>query len=65
MCTKEQMIKCRLGVPVQVFGTGVGSQFILSHGKMATAVSDSATWGIGVMMGIFVSGGVSGEWCVR
>ncbi|XP_076465702.1 aquaporin-9-like [Babylonia areolata] len=45
---------------LMVFGTGVGAQFVLSRGEFATAVSNSATWGIGVMMGIYVSGGVSG-----
>ena len=48
---------------VPVFGTGAGAQFLLSHGKMATAESGGITWGIGVMMGIYVAGGVSGE-CV-
>ncbi|KAK7115949.1 aquaporin-9-like isoform X2 [Littorina saxatilis] len=45
---------------LMVFGTGVGAQFLLSHGKISSPVAGSMTWGIGVMMGIYVSGGVSG-----
>ena len=46
---------------MQAFGTGVGAQVLLSHREMGNTVSSCVAWGVGVTMGIYVAGGVSGE----
>ena len=44
----------------QCFGDGSVAQSVLSGGELGLAQSIHWSWGIGVMMGIYVAGGVSG-----
>jgi hypothetical protein len=37
------------------------AQFVLSKGELGSAHSIHWSWGVGVMMGIYASGGVSGR----
>lgn len=43
-----------------VFGDGSVAQFVLSKGELGSAHSIHWSWGVGVMMGLYASGGVSG-----
>jgi aquaporin-7 len=43
-----------------VFGMGVNNQVVLSEGKNGTWLSINMAWGIAVLMGVYVSEGVSG-----
>lgn len=43
-----------------VFGDGSVAQKVLSNGELGSALSIHWSWGIGVMLGIYVAGGVSG-----
>lgn len=43
-----------------VFGDGSVAQKVLSKGELGSALSIHWSWGIGVMLGIYVAGGVSG-----
>jgi MIP family channel proteins len=43
-----------------VFGVGVVAQFVLSKGGAGTYLSINITWGLAVMMGCYVSAGVTG-----
>ena len=43
-----------------MFGTGVVAQTMLSNGKGGQFLSINLAWGLGVMFGISISGGVSG-----
>jgi MIP family channel proteins len=43
-----------------VFGTGVVAQVVLSHGSHGGYASINVAWGLAVVMGIYVAGGVSG-----
>ncbi|KAK3608180.1 hypothetical protein CHS0354_034135 [Potamilus streckersoni] len=45
---------------VLVFGTASVAQSVLSSANLGTSLSIHFSWGIGVMMGVYVSGGVSG-----
>ncbi|WAQ99001.1 AQP10-like protein [Mya arenaria] len=42
------------------FGDGSVAQMLLSQGELGSALSIHLSWGLGVMMGVFVAGGVSG-----
>lgn len=43
-----------------VFGTAVVAQVVLSHEKNGQYLSINLGWGLGVVMGIYVAGGISG-----
>ncbi len=43
-----------------VFGTAVDAQVLLSHEKNGGYLSINLGWGLGVMMGIYVAGGITG-----
>ncbi|XP_041366159.1 aquaporin-10-like [Gigantopelta aegis] len=43
-----------------VFGQGSVAQFVLSGGQSGSMMSIHWSWGIGVMMGVYVAGGISG-----
>ena len=43
-----------------LFGAGVVAQFVLSHGTAGNFLSINFAWGLGVTMGCYVAGGVSG-----
>lgn len=49
------------GPSVQVFGQGAIAQHVLSQGTMSSGPAVTLTWGVGVSMGIYSSGGVSGR----
>lgn len=44
-----------------MFGDGSVAQFKLSKGTAGSPMSVYWSWGVGVMMGIYVAGGVSGK----
>jgi len=44
----------------QTFGDGSVAQTVLSKGELGSALSIHWSWGIAVMLGIYVAGGVSG-----
>lgn len=46
----------------QVFGDGSVAQFVLSKGELGSAHSIHWSWGVGVMMGLYASGGISGNY---
>lgn len=43
-----------------VFGAGVVAQFVLSQGAAGSYLAINLSWGLGVTMGCYVAGGVSG-----
>ena len=43
-----------------MFGAGVVAQFVLSEGKNGSYLAINLGWGLGVVMGVYVAGGVSG-----
>lgn len=43
-----------------LFGAGVVAQYLLSHGTAGSYLSINLSWGLGVTMGCYVAGGVSG-----
>lgn len=45
----------------QIFGDGSVAQYVLSKGELGSAHSIHWSWGVGVMMGVYASGGVSGK----
>ena len=47
-------------ISLQSFGDGSVAQTVLSKGSVGSALSIHWSWGIGVTMGIYVAGGVSG-----
>ncbi len=44
-----------------VFGTAVDAQVILSKQQNGQYLSINLGWGLGVMMGVYVAGGISGR----
>lgn len=46
----------------QTFGIGSVAQTVLSRGKYGTFFTINFGWGIGVTLGIYWAGGISGEW---
>lgn len=46
---------------VQVFGDGVVAQTVLSRGANGSSLSINWAWAMGVVMGIYFAGGISGE----
>ena len=58
---RREMLAEFLGTMVLlVFGLGVVAQTVLSHQSAGSALSIHIGWGIGVMMGCYVSAGVTG-----
>ena len=47
-------------ISLQVFGDGSVAQNVLGGGEFGSFLSVNWAWGIAVMMGVWVSGGVSG-----
>ena len=43
-----------------MFGAGVVAQFVLSEGKNGSYLAINIGWGLGVAMGVYVAGGVTG-----
>ena len=48
-------------LPPQVFGIGSVAQMVLSNWKFGNFFSVNFSWGVGVMMGCYWAGGVSGK----
>ncbi len=44
-----------------MFGCGSVAQWLLSNGASGTYLSVNLTWGLGVAMGVWISGTASGE----
>lgn len=46
-------------IPID-FGVGVVAQTVLSHGANGSCLAINLGWGLAVMLGVYVAGGVSG-----
>jgi MIP family channel proteins len=58
---KRELYAEFLGTMVLIlFGAGVVAQNVLSEGKNGSYIAINIAWGIGVAMGVYVAGGVSG-----
>lgn len=58
--TREVLAECLGTFILIVFGVGVVAQFVLSRESAGSYLAINLAWGIAVMMGCYVSGGVSG-----
>lgn len=57
---REPLAECLGTMILILFGDGVVAQVVLSDGKNGSYQSISWAWGIGVMLGVYTSGGISG-----
>lgn len=57
---REPIAECMGTMVLILFGDGVVAQVVLSGGTKGDYQSISWGWGIGVMMGVYISGGISG-----
>jgi MIP family channel proteins len=58
--TREVLAECLGTFILIVFGVGVVAQFVLSRESAGSYLAINIAWGLAVMMGCYVSGGVSG-----
>ena len=61
VCSSFHHIKQPLCISLQAFADGSVAQAVLSKGKAGNFLSVPLAFGMAVTMGVYVSGGISGE----
>ena len=64
LCRRRHLTRALAGVPgtcvLILFGAGVVAKIVLSRGAAGSYLAINLTWGLGVTMGCYVAGGISG-----